>query len=112
MSKNSEFFGDEYIHVCYIRAKFREEITFLLLCAKKDKISAMKIYFLDLNLVTRFVFFTQQKNIICSRNFTRMKETCICSSAKKIQNLLIRFTIFSIFLSCQEQLNSGAETPT
>ena len=29
------FFGDEHIHVFYIHAKFRDEMTFLLLCAKK-----------------------------------------------------------------------------
>ena len=32
------FFGDEHIHICYIRANFRDEITFLLLCVKKTKL--------------------------------------------------------------------------
>ena len=31
----NNFFGDEHIHVFYIRAKFRDEMTFLLICVKK-----------------------------------------------------------------------------
>ena len=68
-----EKLGDEHIHVFYIHVEFREEMSFLFY-AKKDKITDLKRYSLNLIiLVTGFVFFTQSsRNVISSRNFKRM----------------------------------------
>ena len=53
------FFGDEHIHVFDIHVKFRDEMIFLLICTKKDKITALKTFFeisiwsLDLSFLHR-----------------------------------------------------------
>ena len=55
--KKLKQFGDEQIQILYIHTKFHDEMTFSALC-KKDKITVLQRYFLNLILITRFVFYT------------------------------------------------------
>ena len=43
--KIQKFFVNKHIHVLNIRAKFHDEVTFFVLCAKKNKTSVFKNVF-------------------------------------------------------------------
>ena len=74
-----------------MRAKFRNEMIFLVLCTKKTKISAFKKYFLNLILVTEFIISRIAPHVILSRNCARIFKTCLCLSQKIQKFLKIKF---------------------
>ena len=80
-SKNSENIGDKHIQVVNIRAKFGNEMSFVVLCAERTK-SVTKIISKNTFLKVLILFFFAQstKNFISFRKFAQVLKTCICLS--------------------------------
>ena len=101
MSKNSDFFW-WWTYTCFLHTcRISRQNDFSAALYKKDKITALKKYFPNLILVIAFVFFAQsRKNLISSRNFSRMLQTCWCSSPICFRIFFVmNIYMFSICLS-------------
>lgn len=88
----------------YIPATFREQKTFLMLCAIKN--DASKRLFFE-SFWRALGIFIQISNVITSRIFTRTQENMGCSFSKNIQNCLNFSLYFSDFIV--HSMSSGLE---
>ena len=86
-------FGDEHIHVFYIHAKFRDEMTFLLLCAKKTN-PVTKMRFKKYVFRAVIFFLHRAEDIHFITKICKYVENMYMFITKKIQNFLKCFTIF------------------